>query len=377
MSLMRRLRLGTAALAIASIALLSSLGVQHVPARAAAPRASGPSSYYLSLGDSLAYGYQPFAPIRQGFGYYDFLSTGLEALNPSLQPLNLGCPGESSTTFLNGGCPAAVLNRYTGTQFDTALSFLKAHQGQVSPITYVMGANDLLQIITDTAKLTATLQTFAVNEDRILKALREAAPTADIVTLDYYNPFVVAITDTAQVPASVAPTLALNSIIDKTAARYNVKVANMFAAFNTPVQSPLLCNLTYICSPFHDIHPTIAGYRLMTEVLAATLGYPGFAASTTPTNPFAISRGVLTGPATITWLWTGETNAQGYDMIIYHYDASGQPVQDRSITLSQGTHSFTLVGATCGISYELKIRSRGPNRPAPYFTPGDGRQFSC
>jgi len=375
--IIRRLRLGSSVLLVAGIALLSNLGAQQKPVVAAAPRATGPGSYYLSLGDSLAYGYQPYTPIRQGFGYYDFLSTGLESLNPSLQPLNLGCPGESSTTFLNGGCPAAVLNRYTGTQFATALSFLKAHAGQVSPITYAMGANDLLQIITDTAKLTTTLQTFAVNEDRILKALRAAAPTADIVTLDYYNPFVVAITDTAQVPASVAPTLALNAIIDKTAARYNVKVANMFAAFNTPVQNPLLCNLTYICSPFHDIHPTIAGYRLMTEVFAGTLGYAGFAASMTPTNPFAVSTGILTGPATITWLWTGDTNAQGYDMIIYHYDSTGQPVQDRSITLKQGTHSFTLVGATCGIVYELKIRSRGPNRPGPYYTMGNGRQFSC
>jgi len=108
-------------------------GGLHQPRRHAP--AAGPKSYYLSLGDSLAFGYQPFPPIRQGFGFFDFLAASLERINPDVQPVNLGCPGESSTTFINGGCPSANAVRYQGSQLNAALAFLKAHQGQVRPIT--------------------------------------------------------------------------------------------------------------------------------------------------------------------------------------------------------------------------------------------------
>lgn len=357
-----------------------------VPARAAGrhsqkqhrAHAAGPSSYYLSLGDSLAFGYQPYPPIRQGFGFYDFLAAGLERINPDLQPVNLGCPGETSATFINGGCPAASAVNYKGAQLDAALAFLKAHKGQVSPITYVLGANDILPAIAagDPAKIKAAIGQFAVNDDAILKRLRAAAPTSDIVTIDYYQPLAVAVTSTAALSGVVQASQAGNMVIDQVAATYNVKVANVYAAFNTPVQNPLLCNLTWICSPYHDIQPMIAGYAIMTGLIERTLGYPGFA-STAVTNPLAISRALPVAPSVLTWAWIGDTNAEGYDVIVYHYDSSGAAVQDRSETVPVGTHTYTLVGTTCGVTYELKVRSRGTNRPNGYFTPGDGRGFPC
>jgi len=340
--------------------------------------AAGPKAYYLSLGDSLAFGYQPYPPIRSGFGFYDFLAAALERINPELQPVNFGCPGESSATFINGGCPAASAVAYKGSQLDAALAFLKAHNGQVSPITYVLGANDILPALAtgDPAKIQGAIGQFAANDDAILKQLRAAAPAADIVTIDYYQPLAVAVTSTAALSNVVQVSQAGNSVIDQVAAKYNVKVANVYSVFNTPAQNPLLCSLTWICSPYHDIHPMIAGYAIMTGLLEATLGYPGFA-STTVTNPLAVSRAIPVAPSVLTWAWIGDSNAQGYDVIVYHYDTSGNAIQDRSETVPAGTHSYTLVGTTCGITYELKVRSRGPNRPNQYFTPGDGRGFPC
>jgi len=351
-------------------------GGLHQPRRHAP--AAGPKSYYLSLGDSLAFGYQPFPPIRQGFGFFDFLAASLERINPDVQPVNLGCPGESSTTFINGGCPSANAVRYQGSQLNAALAFLKAHQGQVSPITYVLGANDILAPLAtgDPAKIQAALTQFAINDDAILRQLRQAAPTADIVTIDYYQPLAIAITNTAVLSSVVQVSQTGNGIIDQAAARYNVKVANVYAAFNTPVQNPLLCNLTWICSPYHDIHPMIAGYAIITGLVAGALGYPGLLPAT-PTNPLAISRAIPVAPSVLTWTWIGDANAAGYDVIVYHYDNNGQAVQDRSETVPAGTHSYTLVGTTCGVTYELKARSRGHNRPNQYFTPGDGRGFPC
>lgn len=368
--------------------LLLALGIMApivgvLPVQAAgrlhrAVRAPGPQSYYLSLGDSLAYGYQPFGPLRQGFGFSDFLASGLERINPDLQPVNLACPGENSATFIKGGCPNTVAVSYQGSQLNAALTFLKAHRGQVSPITYVLGASDILPLLkaASPTQIQAAIQQFAVNDNTILAQLRQAAPAADIVTIDYYQPLAVAVTSTAALSDVIQVTQLGNAIIDQTAARYNVKVANVYAAFNSPPQSPLLCNLTWICSPYHDIHPMIAGYEIMAELIGAALGYPGLA-STTPTNPLAVARGALVSPAVITWMWIGDTNAQGYDVIVFHYDTSGQMIQDRSVTAPAGAPIYTLVGATCGITYELKVRTRGPNRPSAYVGPGDGRMFRC
>jgi len=242
----------------------------------------------------------------------------------------------------------------------------------------VLGANDILPAIAagDPAKIKAAIGQFAVNDDAILKRLRAAAPTADIVTIDYYQPLAVAVTSTAALSGVVQASQAGNMVIDQVAATYNVKVANVYAAFNTPVQNPLLCNLTWICSPYHDIQPMIAGYAIMTGLIERTLGYPGFA-STAVTNPLAISRALPVAPSVLTWAWIDDTNAEGYDVIVYHYDSSGAAVQDRSETVPVGTHTYTLVGTTCGVTYELKVRLRGTNRPNGYFTPGDGRGFPC
>ncbi len=339
-------------------------------------RATGPSDYYLSLGDSLAYGYQPYPPIRQGFGFYDDLAAGLERVHPGLQPVNFGCPGESSVTFINGGCPFAAAVNYSHPQLTTALAFLKAHRGQVSPITYVMGANDLLQILTNTAALTSTLQRFAVNEDSILRQLRQAAPAADIVTIDYYNPLTIAATTTAALSQTVGGNMALNAIIDATAAKYNVKVANVHAAFNMPERNPLLCQITWICSPYHDVHPTIAGYGVMAGIIGATLGYPGLA-TTAVTNPAAVSIGVPVGPIQIAYSWIGDMNATGYDIVVYHYDPSGNVVYDKFTTVPAGQHTYVFDEAHCGTSYEFKIRSRGPGHPKGYYTPADGKIVPC
>ena len=73
----------------------------------------GPQSYYLALGDSIAYGIQPGKGGQPTFdtGYVDPFAARLRKLSPKIKVVNYGCPGESSVTFTRGGCPGFAEDR--------------------------------------------------------------------------------------------------------------------------------------------------------------------------------------------------------------------------------------------------------------------------
>ncbi len=115
--------------------------VVALPGTAAGLGQKGPQSYYLALGDSIAYGYQPGkggGPGAFDTGYVDPFAAHLRKLSPKIQVVNYGCPGESSVTFTKGGCPALregpkLHDPFRGAQLKAALSFLKAHRGRGQP----------------------------------------------------------------------------------------------------------------------------------------------------------------------------------------------------------------------------------------------------
>src|SRR5712692_430809 len=119
------------------LALAISLLFAFLPAVLVATHAQSPSLHlfgpkqnYLALGDSLAFGFQPNGDFTNG--YVDDLFTILQSEGANSHK-NLGCPGESSSTFITGGCPFAPPN--TPAQLTFALAFLQAHPGKVSPVT--------------------------------------------------------------------------------------------------------------------------------------------------------------------------------------------------------------------------------------------------
>ena len=163
----------------------------------AIPRFNPPKQYYLALGDSLAFGSQQVKfnanfpsepPAAFNTGYVDDLAVMLRGIRPDIQTVNFGCPGETSLTFINGGCPYTSVgfslhNSYSGSQLSAALAFLQEHPGRVSPITINVGVNDLrpLQSICGTdlscyeAHVPAILAATRANLDQVLGAIRNAA----------------------------------------------------------------------------------------------------------------------------------------------------------------------------------------------------------
>src|SRR5581483_11882434 len=82
-----------------------------------------PKHYYLSLGDSLAYGEQPvkvgLPPSAVRTGYTDVVAKRLRALNPKLEVVNYGCPGESTVTYVRGRCEWLAEGRKVHDPFPT------------------------------------------------------------------------------------------------------------------------------------------------------------------------------------------------------------------------------------------------------------------
>ena len=261
--------------------LVASRGIIVVSA-ATSPKFDPPRKYYLALGDSLAFGFQ-FSIFNQHYpsvppglfvhGYVDDFSQMLQHIRPNIQTINYGCVGETTDTFIRGGCLYTTQgfqlhNSYSGSQLDTAIRFLRAYPGQVSPITFNLGGNDLNALealcVSDFScyqiQGPIVLNQIATNLDHILSTLRATAPNSEIITFTNYN--VAFLSD----PRFLELTDSFNTVVKATAAAHRVRVADVFAAFNGPPQPETICSLTLICT-LGDSHPSNAGYHVIAEQL--------------------------------------------------------------------------------------------------------------
>lgn len=256
----------------------------------AASAASGPVSqqapqaYYLALGDSMAYGFQPTKANRppSGFrtGYVDVFAARVRALAPKIRVVNYGCPGESAKTFINGRCPwlaggGRLHDAFKGNQLGAALAFLGAHRGQVSPITLTLWGNDMFNDFAPACKDLVCIQSrgkpglarFKSRLATIVGRLRAAAPKAEIILTGAWNFDVEKFKQTDPLFRSIDATIA------RVAAAEKARVAKMYPVIN-PVGNPKgrICALTFICSK-GDPHLTDAGYRAMAAAFLAASGY--------------------------------------------------------------------------------------------------------
>ncbi|HEX6123384.1 MAG TPA: SGNH/GDSL hydrolase family protein, partial [Ktedonobacterales bacterium] len=194
---------------------------------------------------------------------------------------NYGCNGETSATFINGGCPYwyALHNYYFGSQLNAAVKFIKGHAGKVSPVSLDIGANDLLPDIDgSTCTVSASWNTDLANLDarltqtilpKLVSALTvNGVRTGDLVMMNYYDPY------QNTCPSSVAYVQTLNQHLAADAAQFGVRVANVNAAFGgTTVPDPHTCTYTWMCSVFGDIHATTTGYGVIAGAFEAVTGY--------------------------------------------------------------------------------------------------------
>ena len=245
-----------------------------------APAASK-ATYYLSLGDSLAQGYQPiggpWSPTGlsgHNHGYVDELFKLTRERYEQLQEVKLGCGGETTTTLRFGGGSCSYEQ---GSQLDAAAAFLEEHGEEVAYVTIDIGGNDLLS--------GGGFAEIAANLPVIVDTLQDAAaPNVQIVAMNYYDPFVAPVwfgtQSLAALASEVASIVAFNDFLESIYDMFGVEVADVGAAFSLtdltiqpsglPLNVQRACEWTWMCT-FGDIHANSEGYAVIARVFADEL----------------------------------------------------------------------------------------------------------
>lgn len=277
-----------------------------IPALASpAAGAGGPTTFYLSLGDSLAQGVQPDSQggsVETKAGYPNQLATALRQTNPTLRLVKLGCPGETTFTMINGG----ICKYAAGSQLAQAVKFLKQNAAQTQLVTIDIGANDLnkcvaLPTLAQIAKcLGKVIPRTVFRLGKIMAQLRAADPGI-IIGMSYYVPQLAAwlqgtMAGRQLARAGVVLGGAFNTELAGVYTKFGAPVADVFTAFRTKdfkdkVQTPAfgtvplnvatLCSYTWMCAPAPrgpNEHANVLGYGVIANTffkLYMSLSRPG------------------------------------------------------------------------------------------------------
>jgi len=265
-----------------ALALTAGVLLAGLPLVGATSRSEGHQRpvYYLALGDSLAQGVQVNSSgnaVATDQGYVDDLYGALKVDNPAIQLVKLGCPGATTGTMINGGCP--YFSYPDGSQLAQAVSFLRTHRHQVALVTIDIGANNVDGCFSASGiNSGCVLQGFASVQAQlpvILRQLRLAAgPMVPVVGMNYYDPFLAAYLEPGGAGAATESVVlgdALNGLLATIYALNGDQVANVQQTFQTnnfapygtsaiPTNVALICAWTYMCN-YQNIHPNTMGYQ--------------------------------------------------------------------------------------------------------------------
>jgi lysophospholipase L1-like esterase len=255
-------------------------------------------TYYVSLGDSLAAGYQPVGSFNRGYANQLYRATREEI--PGLRLNKLGCPGETTDSMITG--EGSLCTYPSGSQLNEAVTFLQAHRGQIWFVTIDIGVNDALEACFDDAGVwhracvDAALPHIESNLASIIEALKGAAPGVPVAGMGYYDPFLGFWVQgergqkLARIDEQTLETL--NAGLIYTYRNEGVLAADVASPefFDTanftdlvrtemwgviPVNVAKACRDTWMCTPCPtcpDVHANTAGNGVIAEALKEVLG---------------------------------------------------------------------------------------------------------
>lgn len=280
-------------LTLVVVAVLASLALPGVAQARTRAR-----SYYVSLGDSYAIGYQPGRGATPGYAAY-------VAKHTRLTLKNFGCGGATTTSILHTvGCPdvlphtAGGVTYPTTTQIAAAQAFIRAHRRHVKLITVSIGGNDVTGCATqaDPISCVATaVKDIESNVTTLTADLRAAVgPKVPIIGLTYPDVILGGYVYPNDSPSPSAlnlaklSVLAFKSLINPTLAKAYATSAGTFVDVTKasgsyipltktvttahdgtiPVAVSHVCALTWACTK-GDIHADTKGYTLIGKLVVA------------------------------------------------------------------------------------------------------------
>jgi lysophospholipase L1-like esterase len=297
----RRRDLWQRALAPLALATLVAAGATLVAAGPVSA-AKAPATYYVSIGDSYAVGYQPDPGVSLRHGYTGVVVSLEHRKGTDLTLANFGCGGATTASLLSSiGCPDAARATHgepytTTSQAFAATEFITAHRGHIGLITISIGGNDITACAlaaSPTACVAAALPVVSKNVDTLVQAVHAAAgPKVPIVGLTYPD---VILGSWVRPPAN--QTLAKESVlafgllinpalkkaytsnggsfidVTKATGAYTALTKTVMLApyGQVPVAVSDVCTLTWYCAK-GDIHPHTSGYALIGKLIVNSLG---------------------------------------------------------------------------------------------------------
>jgi lysophospholipase L1-like esterase len=293
----RTLASGRALRLAAAVAVAAAVAAAGAGTTSADPvNGSDRNGTYLALGDSVAFGYVPAdaVPAPRYLDQHSFVGyPELLAQQLGERVSNASCPGETSTSMLVAGAPSNGCEnspgspagyrtlyplhvQYQGTQMEYALHYLHAHK-HTRLVTLDIGANDAFLCqettadhCTSPAELVGVAGQIAADIATIIHQLRGAGYAGPIVVLTYYS---LSYSD----PTQVALAQFLDSTIASATTASGGIVADGFGAFagpsaafgGDPCAAGLLIKLP---DGSCNIHPSLAGHRLLAAAIAQAIG---------------------------------------------------------------------------------------------------------
>ena len=249
--------------------------VLALPGTAAGLGQKGPQGYYLALGDSIAYGFDPGKggsavavrhrvrrPLRRA---------SAEAVTED-RSRQLRVSRRIERDVREGRLPLPSRGREAARSVSRCTAQGGVGVPESSPGTGqpdnpdAVGQRPGAVVGQGQEGSPKAIASFASRLDSILKQLRAAAPNAEIIVTGAWNPEVDQVKKTQPLYRS------LDAAIARTSAASRARVAKMFAVFNPPANVRRVCALSYICAK-GDPHPNAAGYRAMANAFFAASGY--------------------------------------------------------------------------------------------------------
>lgn len=253
---------------------------------------------YLDLGASVSRGVQPTPadPFGQptSRGYANRLVALRAPKGVRLRLTQLGCPGESLATMINGPDPCYLA---PDTQLSDAVAYLKAHRAAPTLVSVDLGFNTLdvcfHHLDIDLACVNPQLATMRSQLTSVMATLeRNAGPHVVFLGLGHYNPYLTRAGAEGKTEAfahnSVVAMARMNRALAAVYRGFHARFVDVADAFHEPdttiIQRPgheaiavnvkYECQLTWMCAkaPYGpNIHPTDAGYAAIAAAMEAAL----------------------------------------------------------------------------------------------------------